>query len=69
MFATTPLGASDALTWSIKAICDAMNRVNRVPASDLAAGYAAIGESVWWITIVNDTLRRDYRSSTIRRPG
>lgn len=45
----------------MKAMDDAMNRVNRVAASDLAAGFAAIGESVWWITTGNDTLRRDYK--------
>ena len=31
-----------------------MNRVNRVAASDLAVGFAAIGESVRWITTVNE---------------
>jgi hypothetical protein len=41
---------------------DAMNRMNRVAAADLAPGFAAIGESAWWLTIVNDTLRRDYRN-------
>jgi hypothetical protein len=60
MFTTAPLGANEALLWSIKAMNDATDRVNRVSATDLPAGFAAIGESVWWITIVNDTLRRDH---------
>ena len=38
----------------------ATERVNRIPASDLPAGFAAIGESLWWITIVDDTLKRQY---------
>jgi hypothetical protein len=69
MFATTPVGASDALVWSIKAMDDAMNRANRVAASDLPAGFAAIGESVWWITTINDTLRRDYGAEYDQAPG
>ena len=69
MFVTTPLGVSNAVLWSIKAMDDAMNRVNTVAASDLAAGFAAIGESVWWITVVNDTLRRDYKVEYDQAPG
>jgi len=62
MLFSVPREAGDALLWSIKAMDDATERVNRIPASDLAAGFAAIGESVWWITIVDDTLRRTYRA-------
>jgi hypothetical protein len=63
MFTTAPDGANDALLWSIKAMNAATDRVNRIPADDLPAGFAAIGESVWWITIVDDTLRRHYRDA------
>jgi hypothetical protein len=69
MFATTPLGPSDALVWSMKAMDEAINRVNRVATSDPAAGFAAIGESMWWITVVNDTLRRDYEVAYDQAPG
>ena len=35
----------------------AVDRVNTVPAARESRAFAAIGEAVWWITIVNDTLR------------
>jgi hypothetical protein len=60
MFLTTPRGAGDALVWSLEAMDAAMNRVNSVPASDLAAGFAAMGESLWWITVIADALHRDF---------
>jgi hypothetical protein len=44
-------------------MCDAADRVNRVSASDIRQAFAAIGETVWWVTIVNDTLRRNYQAS------
>jgi hypothetical protein len=46
-----------ALTWSVTAMNAAADRVNRVRAADSAAAFAAIGETVWWVTVVNDTLR------------
>ena len=60
MHFSVPREAGDALLWSIKAMDAATERVNRIPASDLPAGFAAIGESLWWITIVDDTLKRQY---------
>lgn len=44
------------------AMNDATDRVNKIAASDMPRAIAAIGEAVWWITIVNDTLRHDHRT-------
>ena len=51
----TSLGAKVALDWSIQAMQRATNRLNQT--SNLSQAFAAIGESVWWITIVNDTVK------------
>src|SRR5437899_9227257 len=37
---------------------DAIDRINKVAASEPQRAFAAIGEAVWWITIVNDTRRK-----------
>ena len=64
-FMTAPegYGPRTALDWSIKAMNEATDRINKIPASDLPRAFAAIGEAVWWITVVNDTLRHNYRAA------
>jgi hypothetical protein len=57
MATTTNYGPKIALGWSMQAMHDATDRVNKVPAHDPARAFAAIGEAVWWITIVSDSLR------------
>ena len=42
---------------------DATDRINKIAASDRPRAFAAIGEAVWWITIVNDTLRHQHRAA------
>ena len=64
MLFSVPREASDALLWSIEAMDDATERINRIPASNLAGAFAAIGESVWWATIVDDTLKLTYQERT-----
>jgi hypothetical protein len=56
-------GPATALDWSMKALNDATDRVNKIAASDLPRAFAAIGEAVWWVTIVNDGLRHNYRAA------
>jgi hypothetical protein len=58
MAATFNYGPGVALDWSMRAMHDAVTRVNKIPAADLPTGFAAIGEAVWWITIASDSLRR-----------
>ena len=48
---------------SLMAMNDATDRVSKIAASDLPHAFAAIGEAVWWITIVDDTLRHDHRAA------
>jgi hypothetical protein len=38
----------------------AAGRVNKVDASSTPEAFAAIGEAVWWITMVDDNLRARY---------
>jgi len=46
-----------ALDTSIQAMTSATTRVNQT--DDPQKAFIAIGESVWWITIVNDNLRTE----------
>jgi hypothetical protein len=40
----------------------ATDRVNRISSLDLPKAFAAIGEAVWWITIVNDSLKHGHEN-------
>jgi hypothetical protein len=51
-----------ALDWSITGMCDVTGRLGEVRAGDQPGALAAIGEAVWWVTIVDATLIR-------RHPG
>lgn len=48
---------STALDWSVVAMHDATDSVNRIRAPELGEAFAAIGEAVWWITLVDDNIR------------
>jgi hypothetical protein len=50
-----------ALGWSVEAMNAAADRVNRIPSVDAVGAFAAIGEALWWVTVVNDTLRSRHR--------
>jgi hypothetical protein len=50
-------GAS-ALSWSISAMTDTIDRLSRVSARHQPQAFAVIGEAVWWVTIVDATLVR-----------
>jgi hypothetical protein len=52
-------GAS-ALVWSVTAMSDTTGRLPRVRAWDRPRAFAAIGEAVWWVTIVDATLVRHH---------
>jgi hypothetical protein len=60
--------SSAALDWSVAAMNAATERVNRINAVGLAEAFAAIGEAVWWITVVDDNVRdrhgKAYRRAT-----
>lgn len=52
--------SSTALDWSVAAMDAATDRVNRIHAFGLEEAFAAIGEAVWWITVVDDNIRARY---------
>jgi hypothetical protein len=52
-----------ALMWSITAMSDAVERLSRVRAWDQARAWVAIGEAVWWVTIVDATLVRHHQDT------
>jgi hypothetical protein len=60
--------SNTALDWSVAAMNAAADRVNRINAVGLAEAFAAIGEAVWWITVVDDNVRdrhgKAYRRAT-----
>ena len=49
-----------ALGWSVEAMNAAADRVNKIPAAETGLAFAAFGEAVWWITVVNDALAKRY---------
>ena len=49
-----------AHSWSVEAMNAAADRVNKIPATDTDLAFAAFGEAVWWITVVNDALAKRY---------
>jgi len=49
-----------ALQWAITAMSDTAERLPQVRAGDLPRAVAVIGESVWWVTIVDATLVRHH---------
>lgn len=51
---------SSALDWSVAAMNAATDRVNRIHAVGLPDAFAAIGEAVWWIAMVDDNIRARY---------
>jgi hypothetical protein len=56
---------TSALRWSITAMSDTAQRLSQVAAWDRARAFAAIGEAVWWVTIVDATLmRHPWRATT-----
>jgi anti-sigma B factor antagonist len=55
-----PAVEASALAWSLTAMSEAAERLPGVPAWDRPRAFAAIGEAVWWITMVDATLARHH---------
>lgn len=55
-----PVAEMSALQWSISAMRDTTERLPRIRAWDRPRAFAAIGEAVWWVTIVDATLVRHH---------
>jgi hypothetical protein len=55
-----PAVEASALAWSVTAMSEATGRLGQVKARDKQQALAAIGEAVWWITMVDATLVRHH---------
>jgi anti-anti-sigma factor len=55
-----PAVQASALTWSLAAMSEATALLPAVKTRDLPQAFAAIGEAVWWITMVDATLLRHH---------
>jgi hypothetical protein len=55
-----PAAGASALQWSITAMSETAERLPRVGVWDRSRAFAALGEAVWWITIVDATLVRHH---------
>ena len=61
--ASDPAAGASALDWSITAMRDTAGRLAAVPGG-IGAGFAAISEAVWWVTLVDATLVRHHPEPT-----
>jgi hypothetical protein len=55
-----PAVEARALTWSVTAMSEATGRLPALQAWDQGRALAAVGEAVWWITMVDATLVRHH---------
>ncbi len=55
-----PAADASALAWSLTAMSDTARRLPRMKVWDRSGAVAAIGEAVWWITMVDATLVRHH---------
>jgi len=51
------------LQWSVQAMQRALERVRATGWDDPVGGFAAIGETLWWIGVAGDRLRTQYERS------
>lgn len=56
-----PAVEASALQWSVTAMSEATGRLPGMRAQDQPRALAAVGEAVWWITLVDATLVRHHR--------
>jgi hypothetical protein len=59
-----PAVQASALTWSLAAMSEATALLPAVKTADHPQAFAAIGESVWWITMVDATVLRHHPASS-----
>jgi len=58
-----PAADASALSWSMAAMNEATAQLPAVKVWDQERAFAAIGEAVWWITMVDATLVRHHRGA------
>lgn len=59
----TPAAPAPAIGWSVTAMAEAVERFGQAGTWDLPRTAAAVGETVWWITLVDATLVRYHPKS------
>jgi hypothetical protein len=55
-----PAAGASALVWSVTAMSELAGRLSGVGVWDRPRALAAVGEAVWWVTIVDATLVRHH---------
>jgi hypothetical protein len=55
-----PVAGASALLWSIIAMSETTARLTQAATWDCDKAYAATGEAVWWVTLVDATLVRHH---------
>jgi hypothetical protein len=55
-----PLAGTSALLWSITAMSETTSRLPQAGIWDRGRAYAAVGEAVWWVTLVDATMVRHH---------
>ena len=55
-----PLAEASALLWSMTAMSEATARLPQAGIWDRIRAYAAVGEAVWWVTLVDATMVRHH---------
>jgi len=58
LHASDPPADTGALEWSITAMRETTNRLQRASGWDRADGFTIISEAVWWVTIVDAAMMR-----------
>jgi hypothetical protein len=57
---TDAVAEERALEWSLAGMCDVIERLGVHQPADQAAAFEAVGEAVWWVTIIDARLIRQY---------
>lgn len=55
-----PADELSPLQWCLTAMNETAGRLSRIKGSDRVRGSAAVGEAVWWVTIVDATMLRHH---------
>jgi hypothetical protein len=55
-----PLAGANALLWSITAMSETTARLPQAGIWDRGRAYTAVGEAVWWVTLVDATMVRHH---------
>ena len=60
------LTGDTALSWSISAMNDTVQRLGKATGIDVPEALALVSESVWWVTLVDATMIRYHEGADDR---